>query len=131
MVQSSIPLQQNGFDEQCLILGCSVDDLVTLLECSPRADTACTLRGMRDAACQTSEPTTAGKIAADSEKRSEKRARATYRERQRLCVINDAFERLKEVVPSADGQMKKVDVLQMASQYIKEMTLLLEESSEI
>jgi hypothetical protein len=66
----------------------------------------------------------------DSKERNSKREWATYRERRRLDLLNDAFRRLKEVVPSAQGQTKKVDVLKMASQYILDMTLMLRECSE-
>jgi hypothetical protein len=132
--------QQNALEKQHLTFECSVEDLLSLLECSPLAetarsprttrDTAWTPRNMCDAACQTNDVTPSMKKTADSKKRHDKRERATYRERQRLGTLNDAFRRLKDVVPSAHEQTRKLDVLKMASQYIKDMTLMLTESSE-
>lgn len=94
----------------------------------------------KDVACQTTSVTaneslkneTAHRIKRSSadqgiDKSNQRRIKASGRERRRLVVLNDAFRRLKQVVPTVDEKTKKLDVLKMASQYILGLTLMLED----
>ena len=119
---------------------CKIEELVDLLDCPTHpavqhpkitCDTSCGTRSAREVAWKASHngmPMT--KKSSDLKKSKNKRARATYRERRRLSILNDAFRKLKEVVPSAHEQTRKVDVLKMASQYIEDMTMMLKEYSQ-
>ena len=116
---------------------CKIVELVDLLDCPTHpavqhpkitCDTACGTRSAREVAYKANHDVMAKK-SSDSKKSKNKRARATYRERRRLSILNDAFRKLKEVVPSAHEQTRKADVLKMASQYIEDMTLMLKEYS--
>ena len=61
-----------------------------------------------------------------------RRLAANARERKRMTSLNDAFEKLREILPTtaSDGQdskpISKMDALQMAQAYIKELSSLLE-----
>ena len=61
-----------------------------------------------------------------------RRLAANARERKRMTSLNDAFERLREILPTtaSDEQdskpISKMDALQMAQAYIKELSSLLE-----
>ena len=64
------------------------------------------------------------------ERQKLRRVKATEREKRRYEVLNNAFERLKQVVPTASQQTKNVDALKMASHYILALTQMLEESEK-
>jgi Helix-loop-helix DNA-binding domain len=57
-----------------------------------------------------------------------RRLAANARERRRMNSLNDAFERLREVVPSlgSDRKLSKFETLQMAQTYIGALTELLQ-----
>ena len=93
-------------------------------------DTACSPRSPREITCQPSDAIPMVKKSNESKKIKKKRAHATYRERRRLGILNDAFRKLKEVVPSAREETRKVDVLKMASQYIEGLALMLKKASQ-
>lgn len=122
-----------------LTFKCKTEELVDLLDCPshPTAqqpkitcDTACGTRNAHEVARKASDVIPLIKKSGASKKSKNRRARATYRERRRLGILNDAFRKLKEAVPSAHEQTRKVDVLKMASQYIEDMTLMLKECSQ-
>ena len=126
--------QWSSLEKQYSTVGFSLEDVLSLFECSPRVETHTTRtawkpRNTSDVTSQTADVTPSTKTA-DLKKRNEQRERATYRERRRLGQLNDAFCRLREILPSAHRKTKKVDVLRMASQYIKEMSVVLKEYSE-
>lgn len=109
-----------------------IEELFDHLDCPsqhPRItrDTACS---PREITCQASDVIPMVKKSNESKKIKNKRAHATYRERRRLGILNDAFRKLKEVVPSACEETRKVDVLKMASQYIEGLTLMLKKASQ-
>jgi hypothetical protein len=57
-----------------------------------------------------------------------RRQAANARERKRMTNLNDAFERLRHILPNADQDskpMSKMEALQMAQAYIKELSTLL------
>jgi hypothetical protein len=56
-----------------------------------------------------------------------RRLAANARERRRMNSLNDAFERLREVVPSlgSDRKLSKFETLQMAQTYIGALAELL------
>jgi hypothetical protein len=59
-----------------------------------------------------------------------RRQAANARERKRMTSLNSAFERLREILPTRPGSgdsrpMSKIDALQMAQVYIKELSALL------
>lgn len=62
------------------------------------------------------------------EVRKKKRLAATAREGRRLNILNDAFERLREVVPSLgnDRKLSKFETLQIAQTYIGALHELLQ-----
>ena len=93
-------------------------------------DTECSPRSPREITCRASDVIPMVKKSNESKKIKNKRAHATYRERRRLGILNDAFRKLKEVVPSACEETRKVDVLKMASQYIEGLTLMLKKASQ-
>ncbi|KAJ8977892.1 hypothetical protein NQ317_012392, partial [Molorchus minor] len=64
-------------------------------------------------------------VALHNEKR---RLAANARERRRMNGLNDAFDRLREVIPSLDAEQKlsKFETLQMAQTYIAALRELLE-----
>lgn len=57
-----------------------------------------------------------------------RRDAANARERKRMNGLNDAFERLREVVPNlnSDQKMSKIETLLMAQTYIKALARLIE-----
>jgi hypothetical protein len=58
-----------------------------------------------------------------------RRLAANARERKRMTGLNSAFERLREILPAGSGNsrpMSKMDALQMAQVYIRELSSLLE-----
>ena len=57
-----------------------------------------------------------------------RRLAANARERRRMNSLNDAFERLREVVPSlgSDRKLSKFETLQMAQTYIGALAELLQ-----
>lgn len=57
-----------------------------------------------------------------------RRLAANARERRRMNSLNDAFDRLREVVPSLgnDRKLSKFETLQMAQTYISALHDLLE-----
>ena len=61
-----------------------------------------------------------------------RRLAANTRERRRMNGLNDAFERLREVIPSlgSDHKLSKFETLQMAQTYIGSLTALLERTEE-
>ena len=66
-----------------------------------------------------------------------RRLAANARERKRMTSLNNAFERLREILPTtaSDDQdskpISKMDALQMAQAYIKELSSLLEWNNQI
>ncbi|CAB0005114.1 unnamed protein product, partial [Nesidiocoris tenuis] len=60
-----------------------------------------------------------------------RRLAANARERRRMNGLNEAFDRLREVIPSigADHKLSKFETLQMAQSYIAALCDLLERSS--
>jgi len=61
-----------------------------------------------------------------------RRQAANARERKRMNGLNDAFERLREVVPnlSSDQKLSKFETLQMAQTYIGALSTLLKREEE-
>ena len=59
-----------------------------------------------------------------------RRQAANARERRRMNGLNDAFERLREVIPNlgSDHKLSKFETLQMAQTYIGSLASLLERS---
>ncbi|KAJ8971504.1 hypothetical protein NQ314_000666 [Rhamnusium bicolor] len=59
-----------------------------------------------------------------------RRLAANARERRRMNGLNEAFDRLREVIPSLDAEQKlsKFETLQMAQTYISALRDLLERS---
>merc|ERR1712037_804754 len=57
-----------------------------------------------------------------------RRNMANARERKRMNGLNDAFERLREVVPNlnSDQKMSKIETLLMAQTYIQALARLIE-----
>merc|ERR1719211_179220 len=57
-----------------------------------------------------------------------RRDAANARERKRMNGLNDAFERLREVVPNlnTEQKMSKIETLLMAQTYIKALAKLIE-----
>merc|ERR1712037_1016341 len=57
-----------------------------------------------------------------------RRDAANARERKRMNGLNDAFERLREVVPNlnSDQKMSKIETLLMAQTYIQALARLIE-----
>ena len=53
---------------------------------------------------------------------------ANARERRRMNGLNDAFERLREVVPNVNSEQKmsKIETLLVAQTYIKALAKLME-----
>ena len=119
--------RQNGLEKQYLMVGFSIEDLLSLLECSPRVEFTRTAWNTHDAACQNMDVTPSMKKTADLKKHNDKREWATYRERRRSSQLIEAFRRLKEILPNANKHTRKVDVLRMAAQYINDMTIILKE----
>ncbi len=60
-----------------------------------------------------------------------RRVAANARERRRMNGLNDAFERLREVVPNlgSDHNLSKFETLQMAQTYIGALSNLLKQAS--
>ena len=58
----------------------------------------------------------------------QRREAANARERKRMNGLNDAFERLREVVPNltTEQKMSKIETLHMAQTYIKALASLIE-----
>ena len=56
-----------------------------------------------------------------------RRLAANARERRRMDLLNQGFDRLRGVLPGlgADNQLSKYETLQMAQEYIRELTQLL------
>jgi hypothetical protein len=71
---------------------------------------------------------TAGGAAPPVEVRKKRRLAANARERRRMNSLNDAFDRLREVVPSLgnDRKLSKFETLQMAQTYIGALHELLQ-----
>ncbi len=63
----------------------------------------------------------------------QKRLLVNARERERMRVLNKAFEALRDALPCyiADGHMAKITTLRLAINYIKALTEVLEEQREI
>lgn len=63
----------------------------------------------------------------------QRRCAANMRERNRMHVVNFAFDRLREVVPSypANRKLSKIETLRMACSYIQELTNLLKSSTVV
>ena len=61
-----------------------------------------------------------------------RRLAANARERRRMNGLNDAFDKLREVVPSlgADHKLSKFETLQMAQTYIAALCDLLKQHDE-
>ena len=57
-----------------------------------------------------------------------RRLAANARERRRMDLLNQGFDRLRGVLPGlgADNQLSKYETLQMAQEYINQLTSLLE-----
>ncbi|XP_050436340.1 protein atonal-like [Adelges cooleyi] len=66
--------------------------------------------------------------APDNGSRKRRRLAANARERRRMNNLNEAFDRLREVVPAADAERKlsKFETLQMAQTYIATLHELLD-----
>ena len=62
-----------------------------------------------------------------------RRVAANSRERRRMNGLNDAFERLRDVIPSlgSDHKLSKYETLQMAQTYIGSLASLLKRTSSI
>ena len=60
-----------------------------------------------------------------------RRVAANARERRRMNGLNDAFERLREVIPNlgSDHKLSKFETLQMAQTYIGALSNLLDRTS--
>ena len=63
----------------------------------------------------------------------QRRCAANMRERNRMHVVNFAFDRLREVVPSypANRKLSKIETLKMACSYIQELTNLLKSNAVV
>ena len=62
-----------------------------------------------------------------AQERRKRRLAANARERKRMTNLNDAFERLREILPSRDSMpISKMEALQMAQAYITELSSILE-----
>ena len=63
----------------------------------------------------------------------QKRLLVNARERERMRVLNKAFEALRDALPCyiADGHMAKITTLRLAINYIKALTEVLEEQREL
>ena len=62
-----------------------------------------------------------------AQERRKRRLAANARERKRMTNLNDAFERLREILPSRDSKpISKMEALQMAQAYITELSSILE-----
>lgn len=63
----------------------------------------------------------------------QRRCAANMRERNRMHVVNFAFDRLREVVPSypANRKLSKIETLRMACSYIQELTNLLKSNAVV
>ena len=61
-----------------------------------------------------------------------RREAANARERKRMNGLNDAFERLREVVPNmtAEQKMSKIETLRMAQAYIKTLAGIMDTEQE-
>ena len=61
-----------------------------------------------------------------------RREAANARERKRMNGLNDAFERLREVVPNmtAEQKMSKIETLRMAQAYIKTLAGIMDSEQE-
>nr|CAI5852856.1 unnamed protein product [Callosobruchus analis] len=61
-----------------------------------------------------------------------RRLAANARERRRMNGLNEAFDRLREVIPSLDAEHKlsKFETLQMAQTYINALRELLERGED-
>ena len=57
---------------------------------------------------------------------------ANARERRRMNGLNDAFERLREVVPNVNSEQKmsKIETLLVAQTYIKALAKLMADDTE-
>ena len=92
-------------------------------DCSPQHNNKSTLagpkrgRGGRKKSTRPPSPTVLRK----------RRVAANARERRRMNGLNDAFERLREVIPSlgSDHKLSKFETLQMAQTYIGALANLL------
>lgn len=65
--------------------------------------------------------------------KKQRRCAANMRERNRMHVVNFAFDRLREVVPSypANRKLSKIETLRMACSYIQELNNLLKSSGVV
>ncbi|CAL4169275.1 unnamed protein product [Meganyctiphanes norvegica] len=66
------------------------------------------------------------------ETKKKRRQQANARERRRMNGLNDAFDKLREVVPAlgSDRQLSKFETLQMAQTYIMALSELLDRDDE-
>lgn len=83
-------------------------------------------KGRRSSRSKTSSPTLSPTIL------KKRRMAANARERRRMNGLNEAFDRLREVVPTpdTDQKMSKYETLQMAQTYILGLCDLLEGNSD-
>lgn len=60
--------------------------------------------------------------------RQKRRLAANARERKRMTSLNQAFEKLREILPNQhrDRPLSKMEALQMAQNYIKELSITLQ-----
>ncbi|XP_061388239.1 basic helix-loop-helix transcription factor amos [Musca vetustissima] len=81
--------------------------------------------GKLNRSSSSSSPT--GTVACSQEVLRKRRLAANARERRRMNSLNDAFEKLRDVVPSLghDRRLSKYETLQMAQAYIGDLVKLL------
>ena len=64
--------------------------------------------------------------------RQKRRSAANARERKRMTSLNEAFEKLRGILPNhrRDRPLSKMEALQLAQNYIKELTATLQNDTE-
>ena len=65
--------------------------------------------------------------------RQKRRSAANARERKRMTSLNQAFEKLRGILPNhhRDRPLSKMEALQLAQNYIKELSATLQNSSTL
>ena len=65
--------------------------------------------------------------------RQKRRQAANARERKRMTSLNQAFEKLREILPNhhRDRPLSKMEALQLAQNYIKELSATLENEESV
>ena len=65
--------------------------------------------------------------------RQKRRSAANARERKRMTSLNQAFEKLRGILPNhhRDRPLSKMEALQLAQNYIKELSATLQNSSSL